>query len=164
MMKANDNNEKIESLKEKVLKELVKKQEIKKSLTKDDEYFSWLANFTEKNDGKFCNDDWDYNPEGISKEDADKVKNLYYFYSVLANYADEFGINQELERGFYGSAVRVRFGDSIYKIGYVTGQGSYEYCMKVNEEENFADMVIDFNDVKEFYNNKYNLEEESREL
>ena len=142
-----------------VIEKFKRDEEIKKELTSDESYFTWLADFTKRNNGGFADDNWLYHPEQISDEDKEKVEKLHLFYEVLSDYATRHYIREEIPSQFYGSAVLIKFHGSAYKIGYLSGQGTFFYCEEVDNKVNM-DLAFSFNDVLKEKNEDKNKNED----
>ncbi len=125
-----------------MIKGLEKSQKRAKTIVADNVYMLWLENFT-NTIPIFSDDTWLYSPNELSKEDAEKVEELCSFFNGIAEYA---------ERNFlpiyskdYTTYVCIKFNNIGYEIGWISGQGTYSYCERVEiSSERF---FIDFNDV-----------------
>lgn len=125
-----------------VVSNFVKRRERAKSIVADSEYMLWLEKFTGDHPS-FSDDNWLYNPEGISAEDLAKVEELSLFLE---------GIEEYFSANFYptykdedGNHVLIKFNNVGYNIGIIHGQGSFAYCERATILPEA--LFIDFNDV-----------------
>ena len=135
----------------KSVEEYKKKQDIKKKkinkMFSNTDYVDWLINFTIMNNNCFSDDSWLYCPDDITKNDSEKVNDLYLLYSGIDSYADENNINPTLTE--YGNYYKIKINDIGLKIGIDVGQGAYCYCEKIdiNDNKDFIDF-LDINNSK----------------
>lgn len=126
-----------------VLQELINSEEKAKKLVSDTKYIVWLEEFTAKNHG-FSDDSWLYDPDKLSAEDSENVRNLCSFFNGIAKYADNNFLPVYSEDA-HESHVYIQFNGIGYEIGVVVGQGAYTYCQRLNI---FSDKrFINFNDI-----------------
>lgn len=121
---------------------LIRREELAKALISNTEYILWLENFTVVNPS-FEEDSWLYYPEKISKEDSERVNELCCFFNGITKYADQNFI--PVHYSDFDTYVFVKFNNIGYKIGIISGQGSFAYCERVDISADNS--FINFNDV-----------------
>lgn len=102
----------------------------KERILESEEYINWLEAYTQKKD-KFTNDE----------SNEENVQSLEALYLVIEEYGEEnYIFPSETPFGCYYT---VKYKDTNYNIGYMTGQGIFFYCEKTNEESqiNFKDIL-----------------------
>lgn len=122
--------------------DLIRSQELVKTLISNTEYILWLEKFTISNPS-FADDSWLYQPEKISKEDSKRVDELSSFFEGIMEYVDRNFIPLGYDE--FGGYVFIKFNNIGYKIGVMIGQGSVTYCKRVDISSN--NIFIDFNDI-----------------
>lgn len=137
-----------------ILKILERQEEKEKFIDElsNDSYISWLEEFTKKF-SIFSDDDWLYNPNGISKSDLNNVYKLHLLFEIISNYAENKNI--EGKPNAFGVNYTIKNNNIIYEIGIMVGQGTVFFCERF--KENDCD-YIDFNDIKEDIKLKKNKE------
>lgn len=125
-----------------VINRMLKDEELSKATVSNTDYVLWLEKFTESNPG-FVDDQWQYSPDELSKEDSEKVDMLQYFLNGIRYYAYDNYIPMEGET--YDYHFFFKFNDIGYEIGSVSGQGTYTYCHR--EEISPDKHFIEFNDI-----------------
>ena len=110
--------------KEKILKKR------KEKILKSEDYLDWLEEYTEIKE-KFTSDD----------SNDENVQSLEALYLVIEEYGEENYIFPS--KTPFGCYYTVKYKDTNYNIGYMTGQGIFFYCEKTNEESqiNFKDIL-----------------------
>jgi len=131
-----------EELINEVVADLILSQELPETLVSNTEYILWLENFTITNPS-FGDDNWLYYPEKISKEDSKRVSELCSFFKGITQYADRNFI--PFCHNDYDTYTFIKFNNIGYKIGIISGQGSFAYCERVDISSN--NVFIDFNDI-----------------
>ena len=134
-------NQKID-LQSKLIGEISKRNEIINAIASNDEYISWLIEYT-KEIGVFYDDD-----EIIDKYKTDmnikNAKNLCLLYKAIDKYAQKKLIYPY--PCAYGNFYQITYNDIGFEIGFNMGQGTAFFCNRTAVNENF----IDFNDIIEF--------------
>lgn len=125
-----------------VVAALVHSQEMAKRLVSNNEYILWLENFTIANP-TFGDDTWIYYPDKLSKEDSERVDELCSFFNGIMEYADRNFM--PVCHDSYDTYAFIKFNNIGYKIGIMSGQGSFAYCERV--EISSDNVFIDFNDI-----------------
>ena len=84
------------------------------------EYIEWLIEFTEKNNGGFYIDDWDYNSGKISISDKEKVEKIPLFFELVSEYVQHHPCNG-------GYFCKIKYNDEALHVGVLEGQGSGDH-------------------------------------
>ena len=124
------------------LEEDKNKLERKRKMIEKPDYINWLINFT-KNINGFCNDNYLYCLNDISKENNNMVNDLGLFFEVIDKYARKNNIFPiPCEFGIY---YNIYYNDIGFEIGVLRGQGVVSFCNKLNiiDKEKF----INYNDI-----------------
>ncbi len=138
----NVTSERKEEILNQVIANLIHRQELAKTLVSNTEYILWLERFTSLNP-VFKDDDWVYCSEEISEEDSIRVNELCSFFDGIAEYANRNFI--PFCNNDYDSYIFIKFNNIGYRIGIISGQGSFSYCERVGiSSDNF---FIDFDDI-----------------
>lgn len=132
----------IENLIKELHEQVSKATELTEKLVSNAEYMLWLEKFTTSNP-EFTDDAWLYFPEEISKYDYEMVSMLQYFLDGIKRYAHTNYI--PMEGDVYDYHFSLKFNNIDYKIGAVSGQGTYTYCCRENISTDKR--FIDFNDI-----------------
>lgn len=103
----------------------------KERILESEEYINWLEAYTQKK-GKFTNDE----------SNEENVQSLEALYLVIEEYAEENYIFPS--KTPFGCYYTVKYKDTSYNIGYMTGQGIFFYCEKAEEESK-----LDFKNILE---------------
>ncbi len=122
---------------------MLEDEERSKAAVSNTDYVLWLEKFTESYPG-FVDDQWQYSPNELSKEDSEKVDMLQYFLSGIRYYAYDNYIPMEGE-DLYDYHFFFKFNGIGYEIGSVSGQGTYTYCHR--EEISPDKHFIEFEDI-----------------
>lgn len=120
-----------EYLKEYALETKLKTSKISE-LISNNEYMLWLENFT-NNKTVFCDDEWIYFPDKLSKQDNENVDKLNLLYYALERYASDNSINYSGDD--YEMYYMIKFNNTGYKIGVSHGQGSRYFCERVGIDD-----------------------------
>lgn len=140
MVGLNHNTEQV-----RLVDELLQKQNKIKELVSNKNYILWLEEFT-KSYPKFCDDDWLYKSDELSDRDTQMISYLGYFYECINQYAEKNYLSAYSDNiPFYNCFYHIKFNAILYKIGIVSGQGTYYYCQRI-DEPNF-DKCIYFDDI-----------------
>ena len=108
----------------------------------NNEYISWLEKFTEKY-SRFSDDSFSVKDKKITSTDLENSQNLSLLYEGIHNYAKENYIYAKQSYDF-DNYYLIKYNNIGYKIGVMTGQGTYFFCERINE---VTDEYIDFNDI-----------------
>ena len=126
-----------EFMEKRVEKENKRKEKIINIVSSID-YIKWLIDFTKDKEG-FTDNDWDYAPIKLSKNDQEKVDDLQLLFEGIYNYAKKNYIySTPCSLGEY---YNIKIGDIGFEIGYITGQGTMFYCKRVDIQDNFIDFM-----------------------
>ena len=130
--------------KEKLTKEREERKRKIKALLSNYDYMNWLNKFTKDNNG-FYTEYYLYNTLEISKEDLDNVNKFKLLFEGIDKYAYKNYIYPDIDDYQIVYGIKDNVNEIYYKIGLITGQGSYYFCDRVEytDEMNF----IDFNDI-----------------
>lgn len=114
----------------------------KKQMFSNTTYLKWLENFTIEYPS-FSDNDWLYFPEKLSKEDKEKVENLYLLYEGIELYAEKNYIYPT--KCDFGNYYNIKLDNIGYEIGILSGQGTLFFCKRtlINKDIKY----IDFNDI-----------------
>lgn len=132
----NENHEKIN----KMLKEIQAEDKANRDLIMTDKYINWLESFT-KNYPSFCDDDWLYKKDELSKTDYENVTKLSKFQSSIESV---ISTTPDIEKYFMEFYVKIKHGDIGYKITTIIGQSAVTSCERVDSGN-----LTDFYDIKE---------------
>ena len=100
-LKSPEGQELIKKWAEDYKKQQEEKKQIVKWMIESDEYISWLERWTVQY-SQFCDDDWLYCPDDISKEDKEKVDIFYLLFNLIDEYAGRnFISNNPCDFGCY---------------------------------------------------------------
>lgn len=129
-----------------ILNRYLRDRERANELVSNSEYILWLEKFTVEHP-IFSSDQWLYAPEELSKEDFANVELLSLFLEGIDNYAGRNFLTlipSDLGDD-WGHHVFIKFNNVGYDIGVEHGQGSYNYCERIDisSDKHF----IDFNDI-----------------
>lgn len=132
---------------ENVRKKEEKKKADKESIISNDNYISWLENFTLN--GGFSDNNWLYCPEKISEEDRGNVEKLCLLYEIIDEYAKTNFIYPNVDT--YSNSYFIMNNDIVYEIGYMFGQEISFFCRRdkaglLNEKQ--KNNCIKFGDIK----------------
>jgi len=128
MVGLNHNTEQV-----RLVDELLQKQNKIKELVSNKNYILWLEEFT-KSYPKFCDDDWLYKSDELSDRDTQMISYLGYFYECINQYAEKNYLSAYSDNiPFYNCFYHIKFNAILYKIGIVSGQGTYYYCQRIDE-------------------------------
>lgn len=109
---------------QKLLNEMMEKQRIRveeiEKMASSTEYIEWLIEFTEKNNGGFYIDDWDYNSGKISISDKEKVEKIPLFFELVSEYVEHHPCNG-------GYFCKIKYNDEALHVGVLEGQGSGDH-------------------------------------
>lgn len=109
---------------QKLLNEMLEKQRIRveeiEKIASSTEYIEWLIEFTEKNNGGFYIDDWDYNSDKISISDKEKVEKIPLFFELVSEYVEHHPCNG-------GYFCKIKYNDEALHVGVLEGQGSGDH-------------------------------------
>lgn len=113
---------------QKLLNEMLEKQkiragEIEKMATSTD-YIEWLIEFTNKNNGGFYIDDFDYKEDEISLEDKEAVDKMPLFFELVSEYVPHHPCNG-------GYFCKIKYNDEALHIGVMEGQGSGDHFVNL---------------------------------
>jgi len=125
--------EKQKMMKERIIRENERKENIKKDMLETTSYIEWLIHFTEKNP-IFSDDDWLYNEDGIQKEDLERVKNLPLLFECISSFAERNYISSNEDE--WGESYSINKDDVYMNIGYNRGQGTSFYCERTERQDN----------------------------
>lgn len=124
-----------------LIQQITQSQKLTKELVSNDNYIRWLEEFTSSRSG-FLDNEWLYNPEGISPKNAEKIDQFQYFVSGIMDYANR----NFIPYGYDGDeSISIKFNGIGYDICRISGQGTYCGCHRTNitPDKHF----IDFNDI-----------------
>ena len=125
--------------------ELLQTQNKIKELISNKKYILWLDEFT-KTYPKFCDDNWLYKPGELSTQDTQMVSYLGYFFGCIKQYAEKNYLPAYSDNSpFYNSFYLIKFNNILYRIGIVSGQGTYFYCQRFDKTDLYK--CIDFEDI-----------------
>lgn len=140
-LKSPEGQELIKKWAEDYKKQQEEKKQIVKWMIESDEYISWLERWTVQY-SQFCDDDWLYCPNDISKEDKEKVDIFYLLFNLIDEYAGRnFISNNPCDFGCY---YLIKNNNVGYQIGMMAGQGVIHFCKRVE----VVDECIDFKDIQ----------------
>lgn len=121
--------------------EEMKRRDIAKSeLISDDEYISWLENFTSIYE-KFTDETWLYNPEELLELNYKNVSKMGLFFEALSDYCRKYYINMNCDEGPAFERIIIKHKDVGYEFGLIVGQGAIVYV----ERQAPKDDAIEFN-------------------
>lgn len=126
--------------------ELLQNQNKIKELISNKKYILWLEEFT-KTYPNFCDDNWLYKPGELSNQDTQMVSYLGYFFECIKQYAKRNYLPAYSDNSpFYNSFYLIKYNTILYRIGIVSGQGTYFYCQRFDNTDlykciNFEDIV-----------------------
>ncbi len=127
------NKENLKMMKEELIRETNRKEQVKKDMLENTSYIDWLVHFTEEYP-IFSDDDWLYNVEGITEDDLEKVKNLPLLFECISSFAEKNYLTSTLEE--WGEYYSIRKDDTYLNIGYNAGQGTSFYCERTDKNAN----------------------------
>lgn len=152
----NNYNEKLADLFVKDIVDKIKRQE---QMVKNEEYISWLYEFTKVNP-RFTEQQWLYNTEGISSEDYDKVMMLSDFFVGIEMYHTNnlLMANENNSSTFYN----IKYKDMYIVIGLAVGQGGLCFAERLDKQpEQYTLYENIMNDVED---ETYRLKKEKLEM
>jgi len=123
---------------DKYINELIKKQKkeaiIKKDIISNNNYIEWIVSFLESSEThRFCDDDWSYCPESISKENMNNVDKLHLFLDMCIEKTRSNFIPVYFPDSFYGAEMYIKYNDIYLYIGTISGQGTFFFAELVTE-------------------------------
>lgn len=116
-----------------------KKREAAMDMTSSGDYFKWIYDFTEAHES-WCDDDFDYKQDEISKECLTKVHNLSYFFDYVEKVAYSQNVIPVCD---YGIAYFISIYNQLYKIEIISGQGTFTRILKAENTEGNLVVYID---------------------
>ena len=118
----------------------------KKELISNNNFISWLEQFTLKyND--FTDDDWLYKPDELSEVDTRNVGKLGLFFEALSDYCHKYYINIDSNEMYEDECINIRHNGIGYQLGLVVGQGAYIYVNRKTPEDNAIEFMDIVNDI-----------------
>lgn len=119
----------------------------KNNIIVNDDYIKWLEKFT--SNGRFTDNDWLYFPEKMSNEDKENIDKLQLFYEIIKEFAEKSHIYPKSSGNNYNEYYFVIYNNTVFKIGYIAGQGTVFFCDKLKIiDENDLKNCIKFEDIK----------------
>lgn len=128
------------------IEELKRKHEERKDVVANDKYISWLEQFTLVY--KCFNDDnWLYNPEGLSEDDAKNVRKISSFFGALSEYCNRYYINIACNNRYEVEHINIKHNGVGYQIGLLVGQGSLIYVERDEPKYDAIEFMDIVNDI-----------------
>lgn len=137
-----ESREKMHAYAEEVKKKLLLRKNKMQEIISSNEYILWLEKFTEKYSG-FSDDSFSDKDKKITSIDLENSRNLSLLYEGISNYAKENYVYAKSDLKF-GDYYVIKYNNIGYKIGAMSGQGTFFFCERTNE---ITDDFIDFNDI-----------------
>jgi len=141
---------------EEFIKEFIERDRKQKEITSKREYIIWLGEFTKKYP-QFADYEFVYDRQKITDSDFNNINNLSLLFEGIRKYANNNYLYARSDE--FLMEYKIKYLGTGYKIGLITGQGSYFFCERISNPD---DTFIDFNDIMsnsklpntEFINNK----------
>lgn len=140
-MKKNDNISKMRQYLEiEKQKTELRKKKIKE-IVLNNNYIEWLVDFSKKYP-QFRDSD-SVNNRNISERDLENIKDLYFLYECISQYASNNYIYPSIDSDFV-EYYKIQYNNIGFEVGIMTGQGIICFYERVNDVTN---EFIDFNDI-----------------